>query len=88
VIVSRAAVHNIYDPAGRAQAIAQIARVLAPGGQLVLDDIRHIDEYEAALRANGVTEVRRHGSAVLALALALITFGRLRPGTIVARKAG
>jgi arsenite methyltransferase len=88
VIVSRAAIHNIYDPAGRAQAIHEIARLLAPGGRLILDDIRHIDEYEAALRAGGVSEVRRYGSAALAMLLTIVTFGSLRPGTIIGRKAG
>ena len=33
VVVSSQAIHNIYDSAGRAQAIGEIARVLAPGGR-------------------------------------------------------
>jgi hypothetical protein len=31
--------------------------------------------------------VERHGSAALALGLAILTLGSLRPGTIVARRA-
>jgi SAM-dependent methyltransferase len=87
VIVSRAAVHNIDERAGREQAIGEIVRVLAPGGQLVLDDIRNLDDYEAGLRSRGISDVERHGSAALALGLAILTLGSLRPGTIVARRA-
>jgi SAM-dependent methyltransferase len=86
VIVSRAAVHNIPDSAGRDQAITEMVRVLAPGGQLVLDDIRNLDAYETGLRSRGITDLERHGSAALAGALAILTFGSLRPGTIVARR--
>src|SRR5262249_19076610 len=45
VIVSRAAIHNLYSGADRAVAIREIARVLKPGGQSVIADIRHHREY-------------------------------------------
>src|SRR5262245_50606957 len=45
VVVSRAAIHNLYSPADRAKAIRQIARVLKPGGHALIDDIRHHHEY-------------------------------------------
>ena len=36
VVLSSWALHNIYDAAGREQAIAEIARVLKPGGQAAI----------------------------------------------------
>ena len=86
VVVSKAALHNLYDRAEREKALAQIARVLAPGGSALLDDIRHLAEYEAFFRARGLTETRRQGSAALALALAILTWGSLRPGILIVRK--
>jgi ubiquinone/menaquinone biosynthesis C-methylase UbiE len=86
VAVSMAAIHNIYDSAGRAKAIAEIARVLKPGGYVLIDDIRHIGEYEAALRANGFAEVRRLDGGFYAFFFMLSTFGSLRPGRISGRK--
>lgn len=85
-IVSCAAIHNIYAPAERAKALGEIARVLAPGGQVLLDDIRHADEYAAALAAHGCTDVRRVDARAVSVFLALLTWGSLRPGTVVARK--
>jgi arsenite methyltransferase len=47
VVVSRAAIHNLYKARDRAQAIAEIARVLKPGGQALIEDIRHHQQYTA-----------------------------------------
>jgi ubiquinone/menaquinone biosynthesis C-methylase UbiE len=88
VVVSSAAIHNLYDRGARATALREIVRVLTPGGSAVLDDIRHLAEYERELRSCGVTDVRRSGSAVVAVVLAAITMGRLHPRTLVARKSG
>lgn len=85
VVVSCSAIHNIYDAAGRRQAIAEIARVLKPGGEAVIDDIRHGREYAASFAANGCT-ARSIGSGVIALFLAILTMGSLRPVTLVVRK--
>ncbi|GAC1536010.1 MAG: class I SAM-dependent methyltransferase [Myxococcales bacterium] len=88
VIVSKAAIHNLYKRDARAKAIAEIARVLAPGGAVLIDDIRHIREYEHGLRSCGLTDISRAGSAAVAAALAVITWGSLRPGIVLARKKG
>src|SRR5262249_24934071 len=47
VVVSRAAIHNIYSADGRARAIREVARVLKPGGRALIEDIRHHREYAA-----------------------------------------
>jgi arsenite methyltransferase len=87
VVVSRAAIHNLYKAADRAQAIAEIARVLKPGGQALIEDIRHLQEYTAVFSRSGCSDVRRVGSVMLFLLLTLITFGSLRPATLVVRKS-
>lgn len=87
VIVSCAAIHNLYDSADRAQAIAEIGRVLAPGGQVLIDDIRHHGEYAKGLTAARCT-TQRIDSRLGSLLLTLLSFGALRPATLVAQKAG
>jgi arsenite methyltransferase len=47
VIVTCAAIHNVYAAAERRKVIAEIARVMKPGGSAVIDDIRHGREYPA-----------------------------------------
>lgn len=87
VVLSSAAVHNLYSASDRAQAIGEIARVLKPGGQALIDDIRHHGEYAATFVQHGCSDVRRFGSVVVAGLLAVITFGALRPATLLVRKS-
>lgn len=88
-IVSCAAIHNIADADGRAQAIWEITRVLRPGGYAIIDDIRHLGEYLATFRAAGCVPVRRLDSAFVALVWTLLTCGSLRPGAwLVQRPEG
>jgi arsenite methyltransferase len=61
VVVSSWALHNIYDRAGRDTAVREIARVLKPGGHILMIDIRHTGEYAEALRECKMSEVRRTG---------------------------
>ena len=86
VVVSSQAIHNIYDAAGRAKASGEIARVLAPGGRALLRDIRHLGDSRAALASHGVSDVHSLDSRLMTVFLALVTFGSLRPGTLLARK--
>jgi SAM-dependent methyltransferase len=86
-IVSRAAIHNLYAGADRATAIAEMARVLKPGGVVLIDDIRHGGEYAAAFAKAGCS-CERIGAAPLNHLLALVTLGFLRPVTLLARKPG
>jgi arsenite methyltransferase len=61
VIVSSLVVHNISDPAARAKAISEAARVLRPGGLLALADIWATRRHVQQLRDLGWTDVRRRG---------------------------
>lgn len=85
VVVSNVAIHNIYDREGRDATMGEIARVLKPGGRVVLHDIRYVGDYAAALRKRGLTEVTRVGSTAARILLFLITFGSLRPDIVTAR---
>jgi SAM-dependent methyltransferase len=58
-IVSSLAIHNIPDQTGRAEAVREMARVLKPGGQMALLDLRCTDEYVQALRSLGWSSARR-----------------------------
>jgi ubiquinone/menaquinone biosynthesis C-methylase UbiE len=84
-IVSSVALHNIYDKTERRRAIGEIARVLKPAGRVLIVDIRHTEEYAAALRELGVPNARSHRS-LLSHFLTLFTFGSLRPGTVTAER--
>ncbi len=61
VIVSSIAIHNIRDGAGRSRAIDEIARVLKPGGRLVIADLLWTRTYAAQLRERGFRDVHRRG---------------------------
>ena len=54
-VVSSLAIHNLPTVADREQAIAEIVRVLRPGGAVSLIDIAHVGEYARALHARGCT---------------------------------
>src|ERR1051325_1798702 len=84
-VVSSVAIHNLYAAEDRAKAIAEIARVLRPQGQGLIDDIRHGAEYTRLLTAAGCT-VRRTDARAASLLLTIVTFGALQPVTLVARK--
>lgn len=86
VVLSCSAIHNIYSKAERGKAISEIARVLKPGGQALIDDIRHVDEYAASFLRSGCSDQRRIGSRFSTIFFAMITMGTLRPATLLVRK--
>ena len=59
VIVSSLVVHNIPSPRARAKAISEAARVLRPGGHLVLADIWATRRHVRQLQQLGWTDARR-----------------------------
>ena len=58
VVLSSLAIHNIEERDERSQAIAEMVRVLKPGGRLALFDIRHTGEYARQLQQLGLAEVK------------------------------
>jgi len=62
VIVSNLCLHNIYDRPTRELAVAQIARVLKPGGVALLSDYKHTRQYARQLSKLGLTVTRRYGN--------------------------
>ena len=79
VIVSNLCLHNIYDKATRRQALAEIVRVLKPGGQALLSDYKLTSEYARYLRGAGFEVVKKRGNV-------WATFPPL--AVVVARKPG
>jgi ubiquinone/menaquinone biosynthesis C-methylase UbiE len=88
VVVSNAALHNIYNAQERRAAVREIARVLKPGGWVLIADIRHTREYAGILRQNGCGEVKQTGAGISAAVLKVLTFGSLQPGVVQGQKAG
>lgn len=86
VIVSRAAIHNLYSADDRVTAIREIARVLRPGGRALISDIRHHGEYARTFAQSGCRQVRLLDSQVIGALCAIVTFGALRPNTLLATK--
>lgn len=86
VIVSHWAVHNLYEPRDRKTALQEMARVLKPGGYLLLADIEHHGEYAAVLRELGLTDVEVIENGLATRLAAAISFGSYRPAAVYARK--
>jgi arsenite methyltransferase len=64
VILSNLCIHNINDSATRRRALAQIVRVLKPGGIALISDYKRTGEYADAFRNSGLIVEKRHGSLV------------------------
>ena len=62
VVVSNLCLHNIYDGPTRAEALAEIVRVLKSGGQALISDYKRTSEYAEVFRAAGLLVERRRGS--------------------------
>jgi len=73
VVLSSMALHNIYNAGERQTAVREIARVFAPGGRVLIVDVRHVD-IRRHLRDAGLTDARCV-QGVFSYLLTLITFG-------------
>ncbi len=61
VVISSLALHHIPGDREREQAICEIMRVLRPGGQVAIYDIKRISQYQQIFLASGMEEVRLSG---------------------------
>jgi ubiquinone/menaquinone biosynthesis C-methylase UbiE len=59
VVLSNLAVHNAKERAARDQAVNEAARVLRPGGRLLIADLRATNRYCRRLRSLGMLDVTR-----------------------------
>jgi ubiquinone/menaquinone biosynthesis C-methylase UbiE len=57
LVVSSLTIHNIEGHQGRSQAVDEAVRVLKPGGQLLIADLRWTKAYAKRLRALGMENV-------------------------------
>lgn len=64
LVVSNLCLHNIYDRGARQRAVAQIARVLKPGGVAILSDYKLTREYAQKLHELGFSVTKRRGSVI------------------------
>src|SRR5947207_9370954 len=86
VVLSSMALHNIYNAGERQTAVREIARVLAPGGRVLIVDVRHTSKYAATLRDAGLTDARCV-QGVFSYLLTLITLGSAQWGYVVGSKS-
>ena len=85
-VVSHWVVHNLDGPAEWARALAEMSRVLKPGGRVLIADIGLHAEYADRLRALGFVGVHRVVSPVGNFVRAAISFGSFRPAAVVGQK--
>jgi arsenite methyltransferase len=64
VILSNLCLHNIYDEPTRHKALAQIVRVLKPGGVALISDYKRTGEYADEFRKAGLIAEKKRGSLV------------------------
>ena len=87
VVVSSWAVHNLDTQSDRAKMLAEMMRVVRPGGTVLLNDIVNRDEYLRQFKQLGAGNVRLVvGSAALDTFRSLISFGSFQPATVVAHR--
>ena len=85
LIVSAWAIHNLPTAQDRGQALVEAARVLTPGGQMMLTDIAGLPEYAAVLAGLGFTTQRLTGPLWWARFRWAVSFGTFSPATLIAR---
>lgn len=80
-VLSNRCLHSVGDRAEREKALAEIVRVLRPGGRAVLSDSRYVGESAAYLAARGFA-VSRHGPYVVDTFPPLSAIVATKPGAV------
>lgn len=77
-VVSSLAFHTLPDLAERDQALGEIARVLKPGGRVLIHDVLHTGDIAKALAAAGLNQVSVAPTTLLPYSLAgrVVTAGK------------
>jgi arsenite methyltransferase len=86
VIVSHWVVHNLGNKTDRDLSLSEMARVLRPGGNLILCDIENRDAYLERLSALGLTNLLVKFNPIIDTILGIISVGSFRPTAIFACK--
>ncbi len=90
VVLSSAALHNIYNASERATAVREIARVLRVGGRVLIADVRHIRAYAQTLRDagfDGERDAARNVQKFVSRLLTIVSFGSVQVGYVIGTKA-
>ena len=90
VVLSSAALHNIYDAGERQNAVREIARVLKVGGRVLIADVRHTRHYARTLRDagfDGEKDAARVVQGIVSRLLTIFTFGSVQVGYVIGSKA-
>jgi arsenite methyltransferase len=86
VIVSHWVVHNLDSKTDRDLSLSEMARVLRPGGNIILCDIENRDVYLARLNELGLTNLRVKFNPIADTILSIVSVGSFRPAAIFAHK--
>jgi arsenite methyltransferase len=87
IVLSSWAVHNLEIASERLRALAEMVRVLRPGGTILLNDIANRHEYQRELVRLGLNNVKIVvESQWRGLLVGLISFGAYRPATIIGQR--
>jgi arsenite methyltransferase len=86
VVMSHWVVHNLDSKADRDLSLTEMARVLKPGGTVLLVDIENREAYVETLKGLGFQDIRIIVSKGRDIFLGAVSFGSFRPAAILARK--
>jgi arsenite methyltransferase len=84
IVISHTVVHNLDSEVDRNKALEEMARVLRPGGRLILCDIEHRDAYLAKLESLGLLDCRMIFEPSTDAIFGALSFGSFQPTTIFA----
>lgn len=86
-VLSHWVIHNLPDAADRTRALAEMLRVLRPGGVLILGDIAHHADYHKQLAARGLTDIRTYTGGWESRIIGVLSGGTFRPQALLGRRA-